>query len=91
MPTRFLRLKGLTTGRCTIEKPPRFDTDGNRLDVTDEEIALASKADNDSSTSERTISGHRGSLAKTNGIRHDKSYRNGSHAATPNNSPRILV
>ena len=90
MPTRFLRLKGLTTSRCTIERPPRFDTDGNHLDVTDEEKVLASKADNDNSTSEHTILGHRGSLAKTKGIRHNKPYRNDSHAAPPN-SQRILV
>ena len=75
MPTGFLRPKYLTASHCTIEKPPRFNTDGNHLDVTNKETAPASKADNKNSTSERTILGHPGSLAKTNGIRHDKSYK----------------
>ena len=87
----FLSLNGLTAHHCTVEKPPGFDMEGNQADVTNGETVLSSIVDNDNSISERAISGHRGSPAKTNGIPHDKPYRNGSHAAPPNNSPRILV
>ncbi len=87
----FLSLKGLTAHHCAVEKPPRFDMDGNQADVTNGETVLSSIVDNDNSASERAISGHRGSPAKTNGIPHDKIYKNGSHAAPPSNSPRILI
>ena len=59
--------------------------------MTNGETVLSSIVDSDDSTSELAISGHCGSSAKTNGIPHDKTYKNGSYAAPTNHSTRILV
>lgn len=87
----FLSLNGLAAHHCTVEKPPRLGIDGNQADMNSKGTVLSSIIDNDSSTSERAISGPRGSPLKANGILHDKAYKNGFHAAAGKNSPRILV
>ena len=87
----FLRLNGLTAHHCTVEKPPRLGIDGDQDDLHSSETILSSRVDNDSSASQRTISGRPGFPLQINGIRHGKRQENGFHAASGNNSPRILV
>ena len=87
----FLNLKGLAAHDCTVEKISSFDMAGKQADLTNGETVLSGAVDNNSSTCECAIAGHRGSPANTNDIPHDKAYKNACHTAPGDKPPKILV
>ena len=87
----FLNLKGLAPHDYTVQKPPNFGMDGKQADQNNWETVLSGVVDNNSSTSECAIAGHRGSPANTNDIPHDEAYKTACHTAPGDKPPTILV